>query len=695
MNSPSRHTPAIVAACAFAILAAVLCLLGAPSVARADGREVMAYSLDASGNRTDYYTTDDAIKAGYSGKVIYLDCDWVFSGMMTVADSQALVIDMNGHLITSQGYGAVINLKEHSNLTLQCSQPTAAATFTFKGYDENDKNLDRTITSGGLITGGAYYEYSTTSNNIGGGFLMDAGSTLTLDNVAVAGNQGSCSGGIYAKKNCTVNIKNGAVVEYNCGSSAGGIIFAGEECNLNMDNGSIVHNNGGNNAGGVEGKKDGLRIKMENGSCISNNTGSTGGGIRFEGSWYYVISSDRTGRIENNNAKHPHYSGTDAYGGGIHVAPNSSDSCEGRIEGLTISGNYSKSSGGGIDLKQNNARIIDCTITNNTTDGKGGGVNLRDNMYCSLEGCTVTGNKSEGLGGGVYVSKNIGLAGACTVKDNKSGNDFATSDDLYISEGANFYGEVDAGSCVYLRCSKAEKRMIGWDLTFFADGTYFSDYDGYYIYKGAGGVEAWMFPICKSPKFTLTVTRPTAGQTLSKTAKFTWSDESWEYFDYGIQWVDEDGNLVDGVAELGKKYRAYLCVLPYDGCGFTLPETLSADDVSVLYADDTSVGPFRAQDAHVGSDGYLNISTDWIDAITDDPQGGGGDDVRPDEGGTADEPGAGAETNRAGVSGGSGKADSGIPKTGDASAPATEMAVAGGAAALIAVGAAALKRREH
>ena len=609
MSSPTkrRRVLAALTACALAATTAAACLLAAPTTARADDREVMAYSLDGSGNRVNYYTTDEAISAGYEGKVIYLDCDWMFTGTMKVADSKSLTIDMNGHKITSQGNGSVIRMEEHAKLTLRSG--SATRTFDYTGYDENKDLAERTITTGGLIVGG-----SNTSD--GDAIHMEKGGTLTLDNTAIAGNTNSeGSGAVYTKGDCTVNINNGATIKNNY-SRTGGIVFDGEDCHLNMDNGSIENNLGGDTAGGVYGNADGLRITMENGSHISNNTGYNGGGIRFAGSWYYVVSNDKTGRIENNKAVNPGGCQVETYGGGISVGPkNAGYSCEGRIQGLAISGNHSRTSGGGISVNQENTRVIDCAITNNSCDGYGGGIlyNVGDRGN-TLEGCTVTGNTSVKVGGGVYVSKNLKLAGVCTVKDNKSGQDAASADDLYVQVKANIYGEAEAGSQVGLCCADAEKRLLGYDLN-YVDGTYFSDFDGYYIYKGAGGKEAWMFPTCASPKFTVTVERPVAGAELPQTARFTWSNEDWEFFDYRVQWVDENGCTVSGAAQEGKSYCAQLVVAPHDGCGFTLPGALSAGDVTVRYANDASTGSLAPQDAHIDADGALSVSTAPIAAL--------------------------------------------------------------------------------
>ena len=675
-NTSNRRVRALLAACAFAVLAAVCCLLASPSTARADSREIMAYSLDASGNHVNYYTTDDAIHAGYEGKVVYLACDWMFTGTMKIADSKTITIDMNGHKITSQGNGSVIRMEEHAKLTLQCSNASAARAFTYTGYDGNGNLAERTLTIGGLIVAGS-------ASSDGNAVHMEKDCTLTLDNVAIAGNTNKdAHAAVYALANCTVNINNGATIRNNYGYS-GGIRFGGEDCYLNMNNGSIADNYGHVYAGGVYGEKDALRITMENGSTISGNTGGDGGGVCFGGSWYYIVSSDGTGSIKNNKAVCERYERTEAYGGGICVYSKSSTSDECKIEGLTISGNYSNSLGGGLYLNQNNTRVINCTITNNTCDDKGGGIYL-GGKYCSFEGSTAKGNTAGVAGGGVYVVKNVKLAGSCTVKDNKSGKNASDADDMFINSGANFYGQAGMGSEIGLRISPAEKRLIGWDLN-YANDSYFSDFDDYYIYKGAGGTEAWMFPLCKSPKLTLTVERPTVGKELPETARLTWSDESWEYIDCYLEWFDETGNKVTGKAEAGKSYRACMSEHPSSSSGLVLPSTLSADDVTVRYADDTTAGPFKPQDAHLSSGGnYLNITTELIDAISANPEHGDGDDVLPDGGSGETDGGAGA-------SDGASADGSGTPKTADASAPAATVAVVGGVAALLA---AVLRRRE-
>ena len=447
----------------------------APVRALADNREVMAYSLDDAGNRKNYYTTDDAISAGYEGKVIYLDVDWMFTGTMTVADSKSLTIDMNGHKITSQGGGAVIRMYEHSSLTLKGG---ITKVIDYLGFDPSlGRKFWYGVRTGGLITGG--YDKSN-----GGGIRMDADSTLTLDNVAVAGNESSydVTGGIYVKGNCTINMKNNAVVERNKGG-AGGILVSGDDVNIFMDNASIRKNYGTVYGGGLSSRADGTRIHLENGSSVCDNTAVSGGGLHFGYSFFNAVSDDGTGSVKNNYARTYDSVG----GGGICVQEKKAAQNEGEIRGLTVSGNTSESDCGGIYMEQRWVQIKNCTITDNEAVQRGGGAFIAAENV-TMDSCTVTGNVCNSVygGGGVYVAHgtDLNLVGLCNITGNTRGGD-GSSDNLYIAtdgHAANsyFHGGVIEGSRVGLRSGFLDDRELGHNITYYADDTYFMDLETEY-----------------------------------------------------------------------------------------------------------------------------------------------------------------------------------------------------------------------
>ena len=466
----------------FAGLLSTMALIGAlPCLAAAvaDDGEVVAYSIAADGTHVNYKSQSDAINAGYEGKVIYLEKDWSSFG---VADSKSLTINMNGHKITSQGDGTVIRLYEKSNLTLTSN---ITRTFDYKAYSsENGGLVNDSIDTGGLVTGGV-------SSNEAGGIRMDNKSTLTISNVAVAGNKGNNSGGIYVKKECTVNMSKGATVAHNTGE-AGGIEFHEADSYLNMDAASISDNYATSYGGGVESDADATRITMENNSTIARNKASNGGGgVHFSGSFFYIVSKDKTASITDNTAD------GSAWGGGIDVDKDEFGQNEGRLEGLTVSGNSTDNIGGGIALEQEYTRVVECTVKDNSCKNQGGGI-YDGNDYNSLEGCSVTDNTcalkgctSRG-GAGVYVSCSsyVTLSGKCTIKDNVRKED-STADDLFLATDASyssiayFTNGVTKGSKVGVRSPSDEDRTVGKKLITYTSGTYFSDLSGRYIsYEG-------------------------------------------------------------------------------------------------------------------------------------------------------------------------------------------------------------------
>ena len=359
MEKRTTHTPAVFTfvACGIALLATLFALC-APSSAFADDREIMAYSLDENQSRTFYYTTDAAISAGYEGKEIHLAVDWMFTGTMTVADSKSITINLNGHKITNQGGGTVIRMYENSSLTLKGYDDDGDAIshkFFYKGYNlDTGDEADASVVTGGLITG-AYLK----STDVGG-IRMDNNSTLTLDNVAIAGNSGGKAGGLFVKKKCNLYMKNGASIEQNKGS-AGGIYVKEEDFNLYMDKSFIRKNYSSDSGGGLRSDADATRIYMTGDSAFLDNTAySRAGGLNLKYSYFCVVSSDGTGKITNNKALNGSV-------GGLAIGDSHCEGNEGTIQGIEISENRSKNGAGGLIIAQEYVLLANCTIKDNVS----------------------------------------------------------------------------------------------------------------------------------------------------------------------------------------------------------------------------------------------------------------------------------------------------------------------------------------
>ena len=504
-----------------ASVAVVLMCMFSP--AKAMAQDHVAHSV-LDGRGYFYYSVQAAVEAGYQDRTIIMDCDWNLDETLGVCDSKSLTIDMNGHKITTNGQDTVVRLYENSSLTLFSS---TSGEFTYEGYDnETCEAMDCFAKTGGLITGG--YDSAR-----GGGILMDARSTLTLDNVTIAGNKSrQAGGGLYAREDCSLHMKNGSSIEFNRALKGAGIFVEGEDFNVYMNASSVNRNGATDYGGGIYSEADATRFRMENGSQISENRAQQGGGIYFEKSYFTVKSDDKTGKMKGNATRYcaDGSEWTNQYDGGAIYACKTKyfwNSDEGSIEGMTIDGNYTRydstsllrdsGDGGGLYIYQENVKVINCVITNNKAASNGGGI-CWEMIGGYIENSTITGNvcnlNCENYeGGGVFHTRTYGfdLLGKVIIK----GNSRSTSDnpdDFFLGSGAYITHGVDSGSIVGFRTDNESDCCIGENITTYTPGTYFFDLSGYYITKGTDhGGDLWQRH-GNNHKFTVQLHGKTVGE---------------------------------------------------------------------------------------------------------------------------------------------------------------------------------------
>ena len=483
---------ALLAALAIVMLVATLC----PSRALADeAADAVAYSDDASGNRTYYTTVEAARSAGYEGATIVLAKDWDLTETFVVASGKALTIDMNGHKISNNGTGSVIRQDDNSKLALTSGQ---FVVFDFKGYNEDTgEACDTRYPAGGLVTGGCSYD--------AGGIQVDANSTLTLNNVAVGGNSGM-GGGIRINGGCTLSMVGSAVLHNkNSNGSGGGIYVGGEDCNVTLDSSMVGYNYASSCGGGIFSGADGTRICLLNNATITDNTALSGGGIFLNKSWFCVQSPDKTGSVCSNVAK-GNFTKNVEDGAGIFVSGTINyDKSGSTIQNLIIQSNHSDVDGGGIYLSQKNTRVIGCNISGNEAVEDGGGVYV-DASGCSIENCQITENANNTCGknyegGGVFVSYkyDLGLAGKCTITGNTRGRN-GSADDLFLNANvgntarAYLTGSVDAGSSIGIRTGITGFRTIMNGTSPLDQGIFFMDLKSFNVAYSSDGSHLYQVP---------------------------------------------------------------------------------------------------------------------------------------------------------------------------------------------------------
>ena len=474
-------------------------LVLSPICVYADENDIVAQSEDGTQTYTDY---SSAWNAALDGTNIVMTSDWNLSDHLVVSEGKTATIEMNGHKISrnldinAKLDGEVIYVDKNATLNLNGNNEPNT-NFSLYGFNEKDESEAYSLTSGGLITGGA-------STNGAGGIHMKKGSTMNLNQVAVAGNissiliTSSAGGGVYLSEDCSLNMKN-SYVDYNKAKDGGGIYVSGSNVFINMNRSTISHNYAIRNGGAINSNCDATYVCMNKDSnIVGNYARELGGGIYFYNPYCQITSEDGLAEIsENESGKN---------GGAAYFEANVRGNTA-QVNKITFNSNSSAGNGGAIDMAQSNVRIEDCKFNNNS-GVSGGAVYLEAATYitnCTFENnrasekggaiadfipdstidnCTITNNHADSEGGGVYVYQqyDIALSGKVVIKDNKRSGDYA--DDLMLQKTwvntAYVKGEVNEGSSVGIRTGDTGETKIGKDITSDCSQYFFLNDDGNY-----------------------------------------------------------------------------------------------------------------------------------------------------------------------------------------------------------------------
>lgn len=473
------------AAGAALVMAVLLLAMAAVNPTGAFAASSVAYSVNNSGVRTDYRNASQAMQAACEGVKVIMDADWIVADPLEVPAGKEASIQMNGKRIrvTPIRRSSVIKLNANSKLTLTGG---TQATFEYTAYGNEGGKSDAKITAGGLVTNA----YSVQG---GGAILMEEGSSLNLDGVAVAGNYASGGGAgiLTLGKGCSISLKDSVIKDNFAFQQGGGIFVAGEDTTISLDNSSLINNSAYDQGGGIYSDDDGTTIKMSNGAKISGNASANdGGGIYFNYSYFTLVSDDSTGVVSNNWTRK-----NDSDGGGIYI-DSWHRSNEGHITGVTIKDNTATRNGGGVFMGQEWTTLKNCTITGNVAGSRGGGV-YDDNDKNTIDGGKIQSNKASNEGGGVFVPSkhDVSIGGVLIISGNARGSNSA--DDLFLDSSTFLWfdtwayakGTVQAGSSIGIRTGTTGKRRAVQGVSNYIQGTFFTDLDDYHLQLD--GSELW------------------------------------------------------------------------------------------------------------------------------------------------------------------------------------------------------------
>jgi len=272
-----------------------------------------------------------------------------------------------------------------------------------------------------LASNAGFYGGTITGNSAeSAAGIYVAGAKVTVDGVTVSKNTAAknggammvtvgtvTSGGVKTKHNAEVNMLSG-IFDSNCGINAGGCLVQATGAVFNLKGGKITNNTASSSGAGFYISTNGT-FNMSGGEVSGNVATNNAGGINHN-----KCKATYTGGIVANNKA--------ATGGGMTVGGG--QTCDVKIEKLTISGNTAERAGGGI-LVQGNSKLHlgAAEVTDNVSGKIGGGLCISSKTHTTLEGTIFRNNTGKTEAGGFYVyTASSAIANNVTLEGNHAVN---------------------------------------------------------------------------------------------------------------------------------------------------------------------------------------------------------------------------------------------------------------------------------
>ncbi len=397
----------------------------------------------------------------------------------TLTVTNAVTLDLNGHVIDADYRFRAIQVLEGGNLVLTNSVEGAGAIVNGLGerygggvYVENGAF---TMSGGSICSNIAQQGSGVYVDGRRGSFTMTGGEISgnrphLLPSTVVSGYNG---GGVYMKGGM-FEMSGGSIANNNAGYNGGGVYMQGGT--FTMSGGSVTNNYAPQNGGGVymdggtftisSGEISGNIARYSGGGVFMYNTGSGDGtftmsGGEISGNVAYANGVDNTrggggvfvsggyegfvmtgGTIISNSVQ----SSSSAYGGGVCVYGSATNT----ISGGMISGNFVTTTaggnvwtfGGGVFVDKSTFAMTGGEISGNWSSKNGGGVCVRGDAIhlFMMSGGAISGNAAycigmNGLGGGgVFVNSGVFEMSGGEI----SGNTAVGGGGVYVNNNSTF-----------------------------------------------------------------------------------------------------------------------------------------------------------------------------------------------------------------------------------------------------------------
>lgn len=260
----------------------------------------------------------------------------------------------------------------------------SGGTFTNNTSATSGGALGFSNSSQSKLTGGTY---TGNSSPHGGAVIVQGKATLELTGGTVSGNTSTGpAGAVYVNKESTL-IMSGGLLEKNTSAEFGGAIVVQKNAVFTMQGGTISGNKATSAGGAIYACSNGS-ITMTGGSITGNTAVGNGGGI-------YMVNA--VGKLTGGTVS-GNYGGKD--GGGIFSYTSTLE-----LGGdLKITGNESKTAGGGVAFSRKSLGKITGGIIETNKAPNAGGVIVQGESTVEMTGGKIRFNNAPtGNAGGIYV----------------------------------------------------------------------------------------------------------------------------------------------------------------------------------------------------------------------------------------------------------------------------------------------------
>lgn len=309
------------------------------------------------------------------------------------------------------------------------------------------------LSTGYAIDGRVELDGGGLVNLSGGGvlrhFSVNLDSVLTLRNITLSGGraQGDYGGAVAVQQDGTLYADN-VLIASNVATLSGGAIAAFERASVTIVNSQINYNRADGNGGGIS--ANGATVTISN-TLMRNNQGNAGGALE---SWFGAVTVANS-ELHTNNAVG---STVDANGGGGAITVRAGSLL---ITGTRILSNTAAGGGGVLAWESGNqVTLVNSQVRANRATQRGGGL-LVMSREATVSGTTASYNSAD-LGGGIGVQDGALQVTSSVVEWNSAGN-------VVAGTGAGGGGIWAAQSTLYVfnsRVSSNEARDSGGGIMF-------------------------------------------------------------------------------------------------------------------------------------------------------------------------------------------------------------------------------------